>query len=104
MEAFKWNIEHKYWHLFEEHLGIHCYLLQVISPPIPGTKQGTLGMPFIYALVQALIDESGTWTLQANPFSNVYDALEHSETVLGYLPKFRDPQEQIYYADKEVPC
>ena len=104
MEAFKWNIEHKYWHLLEECLGIHCYLSQIISPPIPGTKQGTFGMPYIYTLVQALIDENGTWTLQANPFSNVYDSLEHSEKVLGYLPKFLDPQEQIYYADKEAPC
>ena len=100
-EAFKWDIDNHYWYLFDEPTGQHCYLQQVNAPPIPGTQQRLPEMPHIYDLTQALIDENSTWTLQSTPFSNVYAGLEYSETVLGYLPKFRDPQEEIYYRDKK---
>ena len=101
MEAFRWNIENKYWHLFDSNTGMYCYLHQVIAPVIPGTNHRLSEMPYIYTVVQALIEENATWTLRANPFSTVYGALEYCEETLGYVPKFRDPQEDIYYATKE---
>ena len=94
MEAFRWNDNEKNWYLFDKEVGIYCYLHQIVAPPIPGTNHRSPEMPYIYNLVQALIEENGTWSLVATPFSNVYDALEHSEGVLGYIPKFRDPNER----------
>ena len=101
MEAFKWNTENQYWSLFDSNTGINCYLHQVIAPVIPGTNGRLSEMPYIYTLVQALLEENGTWTLRANPFSNIYEALDFCEKILGFMPKFRDPQEDIYDATKE---
>jgi len=101
MEAFRWNKEESTWHLFDEKAGIHCYLHRITAPVIPGTAHTSLEMPYIYIFVQALIEENGTWTLKADIFSNVYKSLEYGEEILGYLPKFRDPNEDIYYATKE---
>jgi len=103
MKSFEWNTEHQYWHLFASKLGTHCYLQQVLAPVIPGTNHRASDMPYIYTLVQALIEENGTWTLKATPFSNVYEALDYCDEILGYIPKFRDPHEDIYYATHAVP-
>jgi hypothetical protein len=101
MEAFRWNEKEKTWHLFDGATGSYCYLHQIMTPVISGTEHRLTDMPYIYTLVQALLDDTGTWTLKASPFSNIYDALEYSEEILGYLPKFRDPNEDVYYATKE---
>ena len=103
MEAFKWNEKNSYWYLFNEKLGIYCYLHQAMAPVIPETNHITPEMPYIYTLVQALLTENQTWTLKATSFSNVYEALEYSEGVLGYLPKFRDPNEDVYYSTHVFP-
>jgi len=91
VEVFRWNKEDRHWYLFDEETGTHCYLHKITAPEVP----------FIYTLVHALLEENGTWTLRATPFNNVYAALEYSEELLGYYPKFRDPQEDIFYATKE---
>ena len=100
-EVFKWDIDNHYWYLFDGPTGQYCYVHQITAPPIPGTQERASTMPYIYTVVQALIEENGTWTLKATPFSNVYEALEYSESVLGYMPKFRDPNAEIYYKTKK---
>jgi len=104
MDAFKWNPEDKHWYLFDSNVGIYCYLFQLIAPVIPGTEHKASDMSRIYTFVQASIDENGEWNLKADPFNNIYTALEYSEEVLGYLPKFRDPNEDVYYSTKEKKC
>jgi len=101
MNVFRWNDEEKHWHLFDEDIGIHCYLQQITSPIMPGTEHRVTDMPYIYTLVQARIEENATWALKSTTISTVYDALEYCEELLGYVPKFRDPQEEIHYATKE---
>ena len=98
MEAFRWNKEHSYWHLLDKNCNKHCYLLQIKAPQIEQheIKDAIVyreTTSHVYILVEVDLEDEKTWAPKTKPFSSVWDVLEYLDETLGYLPKFRQPEE-----------